>query len=288
MTDVLALAQAPLAVGSDTPSRVLVAGGGAAANTAAWLAVAGHPVTYVGRVGDDAFGRSAVAELAAAGVSVQAAVDPSRPTGTCVVVVTQDGSRSMFPDTGANAGLLAADLPAGAFTSGSHLHLSGYALLTEGSRAAALAALDLARTAGMTISVDPGSAGPIRRIGATAMLTWVAGVDLLLANEEEAGLLADHDGGPAAAADRLTGHVGQVVVKLGAAGASWTGAGAGSRHAAAVATMVVDTTGAGDAFAAGFLPRWLAGDDPGLALQAGCRVAAHAVAVPGARPRSPH
>jgi len=287
MTDVLAVARAPLAAGSDTASRVVVAGGGAAANTAAWLAVAGHPVTFVGRVGDDVFGRTAVAELTATGVSVRAAVDRGHPTGTCVVVVTQDGSRSMFPDTGANAALVAADLPADAFTTAAHLHLSGYTLLTEGSRPAGLAALDLARAAGMSISVDPGSAGPIGRVGAAAMLGWVRGVDLLLANADEAELLAGRPGDPSAAADHLAGIVGEVVVKLGAGGATWTRAGADRRHAPAVAIDVVDTTGAGDAFAAGFLPGWLAGDDPGEALRAGCRVAAAAVGRPGARPTAP-
>jgi sugar/nucleoside kinase (ribokinase family) len=273
-----------VAAGSDTPSRVLVTGGGAAANTAAWLAAAGHPVTFVGRVGDDVFGRAALAELASTGATVRAAVDPERPTGTCVVLVTQDGSRSMFPDTGANAGLRADDLPPEAFAVGAHLHLSGYALLTEGSRPAALAALAAARSAGMTISVDPGSAGPIRRVGVQAMMSWISGADLLLANDDEACLLAGQPGDPAAAAARLAEDFGQVVVKLGAAGATWTRAGAPAERAPAVAAVVVDTTGAGDCFAAGFLPVWLGGSAPLDALRAGCALAAQVVARPGARP----
>src|SRR5205085_7602226 len=118
-----------------TPVRVTISGGGAAANTAAWLAATGQPVAFVGRVGDDAFGRAAVDDLVRAGVDVRVAVDATRPTGTCIVVVAPNGVRTMFPDTGANAGLDRADLPQDLLAAGPparHLHVSGYSLLNEG------------------------------------------------------------------------------------------------------------------------------------------------------------
>src|SRR6185295_20293218 len=103
---------------------------------------------------------------AAHGVTPAVAVDPSLPTGTCVVLVAPGGERSMLPDAGANAALSPADLPDDAFAAGAHLHLAGYALLRDGPpREAALAALRRARAAGMTVSVDPSSAEPLVRFG---------------------------------------------------------------------------------------------------------------------------
>ena len=102
MVDVVARLVGPVAPGSDSPARVAFQGGGQAANTAAWLAVAGARVALVGRVGADAAGRDAVDELGALGVETRLAVDSERSTGTCVVVVAPDGERTMFPDAGAN------------------------------------------------------------------------------------------------------------------------------------------------------------------------------------------
>jgi sugar/nucleoside kinase (ribokinase family) len=284
MTDVVALASGPVADGSDTRAQVRVVGGGAAANTAAWLAATGHPVTYVGRVGDDVLGKAAVGDLLAHGVDARVTVDRRRPTGVCVVVVTPDGQRSMLPDPGANAGLEPDDLPTALMSAPGHLHLSGYALLTEGSRRAAIAALERGRAAGMTVSVDPASAAPLRAVGPDRVLDWLAGVDLLLPNEDEACLLAGTADAQAAGA-ALTARFPEVVVKRGAAGATWFGAGGGGAvHVDAVPVDATDTTGAGDAFAAGFLPGWLAGRPAVEALSAGCALAARVVVRPGARP----
>jgi sugar/nucleoside kinase (ribokinase family) len=282
MTDVVAVASEPLAPGSDTRARVRLSGGGSAANTAAWLAATGADVAYVGRAGDDLLGRAAVDELAAAGVDVRVALDPALPTGTCVVVATPDGHRSMFPDTGANAALAPEHLPPDLFDSGAHLHLSGYTLLGEGCRPAAFAALAMARATGMTVSVDPASVGPLRAVGVELFLGWTAGADLLLANEDEARLLTG--AGDALAAGRtLAASYGAVVVKLGAGGAAWFH-GEDVARVAAVPAEVVDSTGAGDCFAAGFLPLWLAGAPPVEALTAGCALAARVVSTLGARP----
>jgi len=161
--------------------------------------------------------------------------------------------------------------------------VSGYALLNPGSRSAALAALGTARAAGHSTSIDPASAGPIAKLGTDEVLVWLADADIVLANEDEACLLAGTDD-PLAAGAALADRVGQVVVKLGAGGAAWFAAGADPATVPAEPVVVVDTTGAGDAFAAGFLPAWLAGAAPAEALAAGCRLAARVVAAVGARP----
>lgn len=283
MTDVVAQARGPVRRGSDTDARITTHPGGAGANTAAWLASEGAPVALVGRVGDDAIGRTWVAGLVDAGVQVHAPVDPVRSTGTVVVVVDPDGERSMLPDAGANAGLSPADLPEALFAKGRHLHLSGYTLLHDGCRAAGLVSFDLARRRGMTISVDPASAGPIGDLGVERFLGWIEGADVLLANEDEV-LRLTGEGDPEAAARALAGSFSTVVVKLGAHGALLVSGDRPAVQAQAVAVSVVDTTGAGDAFAAGFLPAWADGATAMEALAAGNRVASYAVSRVGARP----
>jgi ribokinase len=284
MVDVVAVARGPLATGSDTEAQVHWAGGGAGANVAAWLAHLGTPVVLVARTGDDVAGRGAVAELRAAGVDVRCAVDPDRATGTCVVLVDGDGERTMLPDRGANLALAPADRPADAFRAGGHLHLSGYTLLHPGCRAAGLAALKRARAAGMTTSVDPASAAPLRAAGPATVLGWLAGAGALLPNAGEARVLTGEDE-PEAAARALAAATGaaEVVVTLGAGGAVWTD-GTAAHRAAAAAAEAVDSTGAGDAFAAGWLHARGAGADPAVALAAACAVGARAVGRPGARP----
>ena len=283
MVDVLAAMSGPLARGSDTPSAVTTAGGGSAANVAVWLAAQGVPTSYVGRVGDDALGRESVAGLIDRGVTAWVSTEPDLTTGTCIVLVEPGGERSMLPDAGANASLTAADLPQRAFRPGGHLHLSGYTLLNPGSRDAGLAALSMAAAADMTVSVDPSSAAPLAELGAARFLSMTRGADLLLANRDEAAVLAGTSD-PHLAAQQLGDTYREVVVKLGADGAMWQQGFIGASAPAERGVDVVDTTGAGDAFAAGFLASWLLHPEPETALAAGCRLAARAVSKVGARP----
>jgi len=268
MVDVVARMSGPLAAGSDTPASVSQRPGGAGANVAAWLAEAGVPVALVARAGDDPAGRGAVHALRGHGVDVAAVVlDRDRPTGTCVVLVAPGGERSMLPDAGANAALAPGDLPAGAFTADAHLHLAGYTLLRDGPpREAALAALRRARAAGMTISLDPSSAAPLRAFGPERFLDLAGPVDLMLPNRDEAAVLGS-----------LTPWACEVVVTLGAGGALWTDGGREVAAPAAVAGPVGDTTGAGDAFTAGFLAAWLDGAEPAEALRRANALAARAL-----------
>jgi ribokinase len=270
VTDVVAVLDAAPAAGSDTRARIRTTGGGQAANTAAWLAEQGVPVTLVAVAGDDDAGRARVAELAAAGVTCAVRHQPGVPTGT-IVVLAHDGERTMITDRGANLALRPSDVDAALTADVAHVHLSGYTLLDEESRAAGLHALRLARSRGLTSSVDAASVHPLRQVGAQAFLSWVRDIDLLLANRDEAALLT----GPAPYS---------IVVKLGADGAQWTAPGGETVAVPADPVDVVDPTGAGDAFAAGLLATWLAGADPAAALRAGARLGAAAVATVGARP----
>ena len=272
MADVVAALPGPLAHGSDTPARIEHHPGGSGANVAAWLRAAGMAVTLVARVGTDPAGDAAVAALGPAAAGVQR--DPDRATGTCIVLVDPAGERTMIPDAGANDGLVIDALPPAA-----HLHLAGYALLRAGSRAAARRALAIAIDRGMTVSVDPSSAAPLA--GAPAFLDWVAGAGLLLPNADEARTLTG-ERDPERAALAL-GEGREAVVTLGAGGALWSD-GARVLHEAAEPVAAADTTGAGDAFAAGLLAARLAGADPAAQLRAGCALAVRAVTRPGAAP----
>jgi len=270
MVDVVARLSGPLAEGSDAPASISVGGGGSAANVAAWLAFAGAPATLVARVGDDEFGALARAQLV---VDARLATDPNLPTGTCIVLVAPGGERSMVPDPGANAALSPDDLPDELFSAGDHLHVSGYSLVRPGPRPAALSAISRARVAGMSVSVDPASEALL----SPEFLSLASGADLLLPNSVEAEAL----GGVAA----LTAGFPEVVVKLGAEGALWTNGSDEERvPAAPMPAAALDTTGAGDAFAAGLLAARLRGASPREALTAGCELAARAVVTLGARP----
>jgi len=277
MSDVVATLGGPIAHGSDTAARIVQRGGGAAANVAVWLARAGAPATLIARVGDDVAGRMATEALRAEGVDALLSVDPVLPTGTCVVLVEPGGERTMLPDAGANAALAPAPLPHDA----AHLHVAGYALLHPGSRAAARALMAAAHAAGLPVSVDPSSAAPLARTGPPAFLDWIRGVDVLLPNRDEAAVLTG-EADPEAAALALAAHAREVVVKLGAGGALWTD-GKRVERAASFPVPEADTTGAGDAFAAGLLAARVRGADPAAQLAAGCALASRAVARAGAR-----
>ena len=283
MTDTVARAALPLARGSDTPATVTMHGGGSGANIAAWLAVDGAEVAFVGRRGADIAGRNRDMELMGYGVDARLVMDPERPTGTCVVMVTHKGDHTMLSDPGANAVLSPDDLPKDLFTPGSHLHVSGYTLLNEGSRAAAVAAMERAQQAEMSVSVDGASAAPLERMGAEPFLDLTGGASLLLVSNGEAAVLTGRDD-PMQAIRVLTAWYPQVVVKLGADGAVFANGRDPVRVPAQPVEKFVDGTGAGDAFCAGFLPSWMDKKPPMEALASGCRLAARALGLVGARP----
>ncbi len=292
VTDIVAVHRGPLAAGSDTTARISITSGGSAANTAAWLAYAGASVHFLGVVGVDPAGEDRVAELANTGVRTSC-VEGTRSAPTGSVIVLADGSeRTMISDRGANLELRPShvDDALARLPDVRHVHLSGYTLLDAGSRAAGLRALEAAATRGLSTSVDAASAAPLRRVSADAFLNWVDGVDLLLANLDEAHVLSTMDEtaarSPAALAEAITRRdVGprEAVVKLGRDGAVWVRPD-GIAQAEAVPTTPVDTTGAGDAFAAGLLAARLAGMQVEDALAAAVRLGAQAVAVVGGRP----
>ncbi len=284
MTDTVAHAALPLAKGSDTPATVSMHGGGSGANVAAWLAADGADVAFVGRRGADIAGRNRDMELMGYGVDARLVMDPDRPTGTCVVMVTHRGEHTMLSDPGANAALSPDDLPKDLFAPGAHLHMSGYTLLNEGSRGAALAAFQHAGRAGMTISVDGASAAPLDRVGAEPYLEMTNGVTLLIVNADQAAVLTGRDD-PESAARVLTAWYPQVVVKLGPDGALLRERPPGPGPGAGPSGGDVRRRHRRGRRVLRRVPARLAGQEAAAGgAGSGCRLAARALGMVGARP----
>ncbi|MFI8388066.1 carbohydrate kinase family protein [Streptomyces sp. NPDC085540] len=286
VTDVVAIHPEPLAPATDTAASIRTLPGGAGANAACWAARTGTAeVRLLARVGAES-ARWHERALVDAGVRPRLVVDAQEPTGTVVALVGKDAERTFLTDSGASLRLCPADWNPSLLDGAAHLHLSGYLFFADSSRELAVVALRAARTRGVQVSVDPASAGFLAVLGPQRFLDAVAGVDVLLPNEDEARLLAGlpEPTGAARAAAELSRRVPLVVVTRGAAGALIAERGRVTAEVEAEPVVAVDSTGAGDAFTGGFLAARLEGADPAEAARAGCRAAALAVTRPGGRP----
>ncbi|MDH6552036.1 sugar kinase [Streptomyces sp. SAI-041] len=288
VTDVVARHRGPLAAGTDTAAAIRTVPGGAGANVACWAAHRGAAeVRLLGRVGVDAAAWHE-RELAACGVRPRLVVDPEVPTGTviCLVDTGEAAERTFLTDSGAALRLGPEDWSDALLDGVTRLHLSGYLLFSESSRALVAVATTSARARGVRVSLDPASAGFLREMGPDRFLSLIEGVDVLLPSRDEACLLT---GVPdvADAAAKLSHHVPLVVAKQGAAGALLARSGSVYAHVPAVPATPRDTTGAGDAFTGAFLAALLTGAAPEDAAAEGCRAGALAVERVGGRPPAP-
>ncbi|MGW0622115.1 carbohydrate kinase family protein [Streptomyces sp. NPDC002765] len=285
ITDVVARHRGPLAPGTDTAAAIRTVPGGAGANVACWAAHWGCPdVRLLGRVGADAADWHE-RELAACGVRPRLVVDPQAATGTviCLVDTGEAAERTFLTDSGASLRLDPGDWSDTLLDGVARLHLSGYLLFSEPSRALVTVALRAARARGVPVSLDPASAGFLTRLGVDRFLGLVDGLDLLLPSRDEACLLTGLADASDAAA-KLSRHVPLVVAKQGRDGALVARSGAVSAHVPAVPATPTDTTGAGDAFTGAFLAALVAGAEPEDAAREGCRAGAQAVERVGGRP----
>jgi len=281
MADVIVALATPLAWGSDTPARITRRWGGGAMNTAVWAARTGRPVGLAARVGEDESGRDCHRALAAAGVSDGVGLTPGAETGSCIVLVSPDGERSMIPDPGANLGWSHTDIPTAWWASARWLHVSMYGLLRHQTRTAYQRAIIAARDQGVPVSVDVASTEPLRTDDGAARLREIGTVDLLIGTAEEIAVLgrpAHRTRAAIAQSGRTFAEV--VVVKSGADPAVWLSA-AGMWQVAPDPVALLDSTGAGDAFAAGLLNAHLNGAAPPDCLAAGHGHAARAIVALG-------
>jgi sugar/nucleoside kinase (ribokinase family) len=244
LLDVIVSLRGPLVPGDDRPATTRVGAGGQAANVAAWAAMLGAEARFVGKRGADTAGSLLKAELEARGALVSG---PAAGTSGVVVSLSDGGERALASDRGSAADLRADELDPAWFAC-DHLHVSGYALAAEPTASAALRAVELARAVGAAVSLDLSSRGLIDERFRSLVVALAP--EVVFATELER--------------DRYGPLPGRAVVKRGAAGVSVDGV----DHRAAV-TELRDPTGAGDAFAAGFLVGGVA-----LGLQAAARCCA--------------
>jgi ribokinase len=268
MLDVIVRLAEPLAPGGDVGAETRTTTGGQAANVAAWAAELGADARCIAKRGDDATGELLARELAVRGVELVGPVTAGA-TGVVVSVVGADGDRALASDRGVAPTLTPDELDPG-WLECDVLHLSGYALLREPIATAALRAAELARTHEARVSVDLAAWTEIRAFGPVRFRELLDAIapDVLFATEAEWELL----GGA-----YLTAPIG--VIKRGARGVTVVTEDA-RLDLAPVAADVVDSTGAGDAFAAGFL----LGGSLEQATRRGLEAAARCVATVGSMP----
>jgi len=254
--DVIVLPDRPLAPDADTPATIRFAAGGQAANVAAWASALGARSRLVCKRGNDVSTQLAAAQLARYGVEICGPVVEGRGA---VVASVRDavGRRTMASDRGVAAQLHPSELDPAWVGSCDVLHVSGYCLLHEPMAEAAIQAARLARR----VTVDLSSAHDIEIVGAARFVARLRalGPDLAFATEAERAAVPEFDA--------------TWVIKLGARGASFP---EGLYPAPSVDAL--DTTGAGDALAAGYLV-----GGPALAIEA----AARSVGLIGAMPSDP-
>jgi sugar/nucleoside kinase (ribokinase family) len=282
ITDILVVPQGPVARGTDTPATIRQMPGGSGANQAVWLAAMGVDAHFSARVGAAdviRLGR----HFEGQGVSAHLSGDEANPTGTLICLVDPDGERSFLTDRGANAHLGETDLPFELLDGMDRLHISGYALFEPKPRAAVMALAARARVKDIPVSIDPASTGFLATAGCENFLGWAADAEIIFPNADEAELLTGQtDPGRQIAA--LLENFHRVVLKRGNLGAIYAERGLAPRTVPAEAVAVVDTTGAGDAFLAGFLAAELRGEAPDSALSAAIAAGARAVTRLGAQP----
>jgi sugar/nucleoside kinase (ribokinase family) len=255
LLDVIVRLEQPLAEGADANAVTRLGPGGQAANVAAWVAELGGSSRFVGKLADDEAGLAARRGLERYGVEVRGPVVEGR-TGTVVSLVAEDGSRTMASDRGVSPELAAGEIEPRWLDGCRLLHLPGYSLLRSPIDGAALRAAELAPR----LSVDLSSWSAIRDFGPERFRARLAALrpEVVFANEDEERIL----GGPL---DGCTW-----ILKLGPRGARF-----GAEELPALPADAVDTTGAGDALAAGYLV-----GGPQLALEAAARCVAKLGSMP--------
>lgn len=282
ITDIIVMPEGPIVRGSDRRAMIRSRPGGSGANQAVCLGSLGVDVRFVARV--------AAADLdtnlryfRAQGVTPLLSADVTAPAGVLISIVDTDGERSFLTDRGANLNLSAEDLPPTLLDDVNLLLASGYSFFTPGPRNAVIALLKEAKAREIPTAIDPASVGFLREVGAEAFLKWTAGTGTIFANLDEAL--------------ELTGSVDlnlqmqtlgrfypRVVIKRGVAGAAIGGRGGVTLSMPAPPADVIDTTGAGDAFAAAFLACELRGGKLEACLKAGIDAGAEAVTRIGGQP----
>ncbi|MFE4053210.1 sugar kinase [Streptomyces sp. YIM B13518] len=298
-TDVLTFGETMLSLQSDgplaqgAPARTTIAG--AESNVAVGLARLGHRVTWAGRLGADEPARLVLRTLRGEGVDVRhVTTDPEAPTGAMIRErLAGDVARVHYWRAGSAASRQRPeDLDAALAAGARLLHVTGITCaLGPGPGAAVTTAVEYARAHGWTVVLDVNHRARLwnEETAAAALRPLRGNIDVLIASDDELGLMARERGGEAAqVADLLDGGVRDVVVKRGGDGADLYSADGGHVHQPAHRVPVADTVGAGDAFCAGYLSGILDALAPADRLRRACATGAIAVSTRGDWEGLPH
>lgn len=261
--------------------------GGSAANTLAGLSALGLQCAFVGQVADDQLGQVFAHDIRAGGIDFDTPARAGEPsTARCLIFVTPDGQRTMNTFLGASQFLPAAALNEEAIGGASILYLEGYLWDPEEPRAAMRRAIETARAAGRKVAFTLSDAFVISRHGDDFRALIADGlIDVLFANKVELAAMTgieDFDAGLAALAPKVP----TLVVTRSEEGAVAIHHGERSEVAAQPIARVVDTTGAGDLFAAGFLAGFVKDQPIATCLTMGAIAAAEIISHYGARPEA--
>ena len=261
--------------------------GGSSANTVAGLAALGNRCAFIGQVAADQLGEVFAHDIRAAGIDYTTAPRPGEPpTARCLIFVSPDGQRTMNTFLGATRFLPESALDEAAIRDAGILYCEGYLWDSEEPRAAIRRAIRVAREAGRKVAFTLSDAFVIDRHGDDFLALIEAGdLDILFANANELAALTgttDFDAGAAKLAHKLP----VLVTTHGPQGASAHAYGETASVAAEAVAHVVDTTGAGDLFAAGFLSGHVANRDLETCLTMGAVCAGEIISHYGARPEA--
>ncbi|CAB4801329.1 unannotated protein [freshwater metagenome] len=282
MLDVVAVVPSAINYGSDTPSKISTHGGGAAGNVASWAQVSGAQTQVLARVGNDSAGTAVLSEFDRLGITYSHSIVPGARTGVVVILVDPTGERTMFPDSGANSGLTVNDLPS--LDDFKAIYLSGYALQNAQSRPGVLAMIEKIREKNLPIFFDPATVGGMSQVKLEEILSWLPLMSTLLLNEEEAIFLTK-ESNIDACLDALLEFTPTVVIKKGSMGSVGKTRNGQLVSVTAIKSSMIDTTGAGDSYAGGFIASWLENRDLLHCMKSGSLVAGECVAIVGARPQ---
>ena len=260
--------------------------GGSAANTAAVIASLGSPVEFLGKIRDDALGEVFAHDIRAAGVTFEVAPATEGPgTGRCLIMVTPDAEKTMSTSLGAGAFLLPEDLDDAAIKSAKVVYIEGYLYGLRETDSAVEKAIDLAKSSGTKVALS--LADPVWvEMNREHFDRILDSVDLLFANDLEACQMAGADTRSVSDAIQvLSKRCETVAVTLGAQGSMVATGDDVVTIPAAPVERVIDTTGAGDSYAGGFLFGFVGGAGPSRCAALGALAASEIVSHLGARPQ---
>jgi len=260
--------------------------GGSAANTVAGMAALGARPAFVGRVAADQLGSVFAHDIRAAGVDfVTAPSTAGAPTGRCLILVTPDGERTMNTFLGAAQELSETDLDAAMVANAKILYLEGYLWDPPAPRAAMKKAIAVARAQGSKVAFTLSDVFCVEGHRSDFQALLADHVDLMFGNEHEVCALYQTDNLEAAMAE-LAKHAAIAVITRSAAGATVLADGARYDVPGETVARVVDSTGAGDMFAGGFMAGVVEGRSLPDCARIGCLTAAEVISHYGARPEA--